>query len=530
MLQHAGVPPERRWSRGWPCPICDGHPYLPQGKGVRCYGFLSVDAQFAHCTREDFAGSIPHTPASNTYAHRLGPAGCLCHVTHLVPASAAPPLAQDNREPQPVGETYYEYIDESGHTVAIHKRIDYDDGSKVMPWCDTEGNHVRGVKLETLPLFGLPALSGSDSSVPVFFTEGEKAASAVIAVGSVGVCCCGGSGQQEFGDAFAPLAGRTVFLLPDNDEPGAAYMRRVKLAMEAAGAEPIIVPLPGVPPKGDAVEYLGAHTAADLQALCAAALARQDAGVVTLDPARHPAHTVVHVSDFLSTPFPAPSWIVDGVLLRGGTSLMVAKAKVGKSTEARKLLWSVLTGSEWRIGEGSQLISRRTREGPCLYFPMEDHMALLQRQIRENVHPMAPLYIRLPPKDGADDAPDYDPAEVLEKLIEDTGAILVVLDPLADFMRIADLNNYMEVRRALMRIHRVARRTNAHILVTHHSNKNGVGTDAIMGSAALSGAVDTMLLMQRIEVPNKDQPHKRLGDRWMWSVQRYGADLPETRL
>lgn len=62
------------------CPVCGGGSDSPSGHGVRCYGFLSDDGAYAHCTREEHAGDLP-LDGADTYAHRLnGP--CRCGATH----------------------------------------------------------------------------------------------------------------------------------------------------------------------------------------------------------------------------------------------------------------------------------------------------------------------------------------------------------------------------------------------------------------------------------------------------------------
>jgi len=68
---------QQRFSKDDPCPICGGYDRLPRGAGTRCFGFLSGDGRFAHCTREEFAGALERNPASQAFAHRLeGPCGC----------------------------------------------------------------------------------------------------------------------------------------------------------------------------------------------------------------------------------------------------------------------------------------------------------------------------------------------------------------------------------------------------------------------------------------------------------------------
>src|SRR5688572_10932638 len=70
-----------------PCPICGSFAEVAQGKGEGCYGFLSTDGRWAHCTCDKHAGRIWINPDSGTYTHRIdGP--CLCGIEHAAAFSA----------------------------------------------------------------------------------------------------------------------------------------------------------------------------------------------------------------------------------------------------------------------------------------------------------------------------------------------------------------------------------------------------------------------------------------------------------
>jgi hypothetical protein len=77
----SNVPASSRFRRASPCPICQGHDDAPRGKGARCYGYLSSDGQYAHCTRDEYAGSLPQKSTSETYAHKLT-GDCRCGERH----------------------------------------------------------------------------------------------------------------------------------------------------------------------------------------------------------------------------------------------------------------------------------------------------------------------------------------------------------------------------------------------------------------------------------------------------------------
>ncbi len=70
----------KRHSRERPCAICGGHPDLPRGRGLRCWGFVADDDEICHCTREEFSGALDPTRAG-TFPHRRRcrcADGCTC--------------------------------------------------------------------------------------------------------------------------------------------------------------------------------------------------------------------------------------------------------------------------------------------------------------------------------------------------------------------------------------------------------------------------------------------------------------------
>ena len=84
----------QRFRSDRPCPVCGG--YDLAGKGSRCWGFLSGDGKFAHCTRTEYAGSL-RQGRDGTFSHYLdGP--CRCGETHG--AGPYQPLKIDSKGPE----------------------------------------------------------------------------------------------------------------------------------------------------------------------------------------------------------------------------------------------------------------------------------------------------------------------------------------------------------------------------------------------------------------------------------------------
>lgn len=93
----------------------------------------------------------------------------------------------------------------------------------------------------------------------VFLSEGEKCAEALA--GQPSTCIPGGAKgwKEEYAKFFA---GKKVYILPDNDEPGIEFAKQVHAALSKV-AQPQIVNLP-VGPKEDIVDYLYENSIKDL--------------------------------------------------------------------------------------------------------------------------------------------------------------------------------------------------------------------------------------------------------------------------
>ena len=86
------VDSRQRFTSSNPCPICGGHSRLPQGRGVRCWGF--GDDEWCRCTRSEYAGQAPFR--NNGYLHRLT-GDCMCGTSH---GGWIPPLPEIRSAPR----------------------------------------------------------------------------------------------------------------------------------------------------------------------------------------------------------------------------------------------------------------------------------------------------------------------------------------------------------------------------------------------------------------------------------------------
>lgn len=117
-------------------------------------------------------------------------------------------------------------------------------------------------------------------------------------------------------------------------------------------------------------------------------------------------------------------------------------------------------------------------------------------------------------------APLKDTLDQLYELIGQHKPALVVVDTLFRLVRVKDANDYASITNALEPLGQMARTTNTHILCVHHMSKQDrEGADGVLGSTAITGSVDAIIMIRRTQ-----------RFRTIRSQQRYGIDLEESIL
>jgi hypothetical protein len=230
------VETSQRFTKSRPCPVCGGYKERQQGQGERCWGFLSSDSKYAHCTREEHAGELSQHK-DLTYVHRLV-GTCRCGTQHGPDAPDDPELISSNgksshhkngkskdeseEEPTVIKTTRYRIVDpETGEIIATHVREDLSNGEKNVRWTP---KGLNGWKLEDLPLYGSEQVRQRPGE-PVIVTEGEKAQEALAATGALAVGSVTGAQSAPSTKALWFLAGRDVILWPDADKDGVSLLR-----------------------------------------------------------------------------------------------------------------------------------------------------------------------------------------------------------------------------------------------------------------------------------------------------------------
>jgi len=157
----------------------------------------------------------------------------------------------------------WEYHDAGGETVGLIYRWDRAGGSKdILPVSQTSTGWIIGGMPTPRPLYRLPELAQARR---VYVCEGEKAVDAVRGLELTATTSPHGCKSAKKAD-WSPLAGKQCVVLPDNDDAGRRYADDVARWLAPLKPAPTVrrVELPGLPPGGDAVEYIEARRAAGL--------------------------------------------------------------------------------------------------------------------------------------------------------------------------------------------------------------------------------------------------------------------------
>ena len=167
------------------------------------------------------------------------------------------------------------------------------------------------------------------------------------------------------------------------------------------------------------------------------------------------------------------------------------------------------------VARGETFLDCATTQGPVIYLALEEKRSEVRDHFRKlGATGEEPIYVHAA-------AAPQDAVPQLCDLVKKHKPVLVLIDPLFKFVRVRDEKAYAEICAALEPLLSLARDSGAHVLLTHHNGKTDRtdATDAILGSTAIFGGVDSAIILKKYD-----------RHRTIQSSQRYGTDWPETVL
>lgn len=445
----------RRFKRARPCPICGGYDEAPRRKGVRCYGFLSSDGEYAHCSRGEYAGALPLEADANTYAHRLA-GTCRCGKRH----DSNPHALCDVRRREVKA---YPYHDETGRV--LFEVVRYDPKGFAQRRPKEGGGYTWSLDGVRQVLYQLPVvIEAVREGDPVYIAEGEKDCDALELAGVAATTNPMGAGKWHHVEEHARtvLADARVRVVADRDAEGRAHAQAVAASLEGfATSVEVLEPARGK----DAAELLAiGGTLEELVPISGEE--RQElegydagAGIQYLDLEKIKAEGI-----------PPIRWLLPGWLAERDIAVVAGAGGIGKSTLVSDLAVAIASARPW-CGVAP------TRQGSVLFFDEEQGDEQTARTILRLGAPVPGLKvasgqgIRLDTPEGI---------ALLEHEIAAAKPALVVLDSVQQTFGGAKENDATEIGAVYRGLFQLRDRYGVTFLLVHHKKKSqGYQVDAL---------------------------------------------------
>ena len=414
---------------------------------------------------------------------------------HPPPNNGRPPQARARgNQPARVVIAEYDYKDESGKLVYRVVRYAPKDFRVKRP--DGKGGWIHNLKGVDLILYNLPKVTKADT---VLLCEGERDCDALNKLGFTATTSQGGASTSQTRPKWYPsysqsLAGKTVYLIPDNDEAGHAHMAAAARSLQGVAKAVFWVELPDLPPGGDVYNYLEKHNKADLQALLDAA---PDANIILEQERQEQGDAAsgliaVTLEDFLSRELPPRSYLLKPVISEQGIDMLFGPRGAGKTFVALSIGVAVSSG-------GTALRWQGIDPSPVLYLDGEMPATVMQERLAQILagadREIPPGFFKIVTPDLVKNGimPNLATTEGqarLEPLLD--GIKLVVVDNIATLARAGkenEVESWLPVQGWLLS----QRRAGRSVLLVHHAGKGGDQR----GTSAREDILDTVIRLAR---------------------------------
>jgi hypothetical protein len=180
---------------------------------------------------------------------------------------------------------------------------------------------------------------------------------------------CNHNGAGGWMDAYSIyMAGKKVFIFPDNDEVGRKHAEDVARSVARFAVSVHFIELPGLEEHGDVVDFLETHSQEDLVACIHSSRLFQEKQEEKLElPWLVPASLMVVNSGHME-------WLVEGVVHAYSKGIFVAGAKAGKSLTALDMAVALALNQSWC---GCRPLGRQLR---CAVISREDPSFITQNR------------------------------------------------------------------------------------------------------------------------------------------------------
>lgn len=304
----------------------------------------------------------------------------------------------------------------------------------------------------------------------IFIVEGEKDADLLSGMGYAATTNPMGAGKWK-PEYTKVLAGASVVILPDNDEPGKLHAEFVAHELLEAGATVKVVNLPGLSEKGDVADYVES----DEKSM------DQFWGIISNTPRWSPPGALrqnvwklseLWDNDAVMRP---PPPVVPRLAWAGRSTLLAAREKSGKSTLIGYIAACVTRGDSF--------LDELCEKGDVLLIGLEEFVGDAARRL----HHFKADPDRISIMDSFRGEASDRPREIREQITRLTPT-LVIVDSLVAYAHGRGIDeNDAAMASIVQPLTDIAHETGTAVVVVHHANKS---TGKSRGSTAITGATD----------------------------------------
>jgi hypothetical protein len=393
------------------------------------------------------------------------------------------------------GTVHYDYADEDG--VLLFQKV-RQPGKFWQRRPDGNGGWINKLEGVRKVIYRLPAVKKAIAAgQPIVAVEGEKDAETLWSLGIAATTSPDGAAKPGQGAKWRPeysemLRGADLIVMGDNDDAGRAHIEATATASVGIAARVRTLDLAAhwasCPAGGDVSDWWAAEqgTREKLEAILAGAK-----GFGESEPASD-GFAVGNAAELQSEEFSMLKFVVPGYVAEGVT-LFAGKPKIGKSWLVLHACWAVATG-------GTTLGNIQVEQGDVLYAALEDNPRRMQSRMKR-LFGDTPWPRALEFAYGMKKLKDGGIAQLRGWIAAKKNPKLVVIDTLAMVRTpAAKGQSYYEADYdSVVELRRLAAEFGIAVIVIHHQRKAEADDlfDTVSGTLGLTGAVDTVLIIDR---------------------------------
>lgn len=367
---------------------------------------------------------------------------------------------------------------------------EYDGGHRVVRSRTREGKRiVQQNKPATTHLYRHPMSIPYEESGRVVLVEGEKCVDAALRLGETCVTTWPGGAKAVDQVDLSPLHGKTVVIFADNDEPGLAAAARIMTKLAGVATVEGVWVVPGEKQGVDDL-YLRGGSLSELVPPARMPL-DEDLEAEHEPPAR--SLSLRSLGTVLSK---RTRFLWEKMIPQSAVTLCAGRGGTGKSTFliwlAAQLNMGVLPGE--LFGEGV----------PVLYVSHEDSLEEVVAPRADANGVIRDMFYSLSISSrevGGETVPSLpEDMPLIRQAIKETGAKLLIIDPITSTLSGGDNDKMADVRRVMDPLNAMAAELGVAVIgIAHFRKGGGSASDLISGSHAWRDAARAVMLFARDE-------------------------------